>query len=266
MTNDAEDPYVFICHSHSDREVFDEIPWLQSLGVNVWYDKDITPGSEWTDTLARHIQDCEHFLYYVTPRSVESEYCRRELSFAQDENKPIIAVQLEPTQVPPGLRLSLHHRQFIVKPALGKAEYEEKILQCLETRRSTVAKPVRGSLKKVALISLAVFFLIVAGTLVVDRSRLWLTQAGINVALRLATIFADPVLEIGTGIAVLPFTSLSIEQENEYFSEGVTNDIIGALVNTNTVPVISRYSSFRFRNENQDLRRNWRSAWCHTHR
>ena len=55
---EGEEDYVFICYSHADSTIYAEIRMLQDQGINVWYDSGITPGSEWTDTLARRIQGC----------------------------------------------------------------------------------------------------------------------------------------------------------------------------------------------------------------
>jgi hypothetical protein len=79
----GDGPYVFVCYAHEDSEaVFREIAWLNDYGVNVWYDEGISPGHEWSDELARAIQGCTKVFYFVTPNSVASEHCRRELNFA----------------------------------------------------------------------------------------------------------------------------------------------------------------------------------------
>ncbi|MBT6532743.1 MAG: adenylate/guanylate cyclase domain-containing protein [Marinovum sp.] len=48
-------------------------------------------------------------------------------------------------------------------------------------------------------------------------------------------------------IAVLPFKNMSNDEEQEYFADGVTEDIIGHLSLWKTFPVISRNSSFSFK-------------------
>ena len=49
-------------------------------------------------------------------------------------------------------------------------------------------------------------------------------------------------------IAVLPFKNLSNDEEQEYFADGITEDIIANLSLWKTFPVISRNSSFTFKN------------------
>jgi TolB-like protein/tetratricopeptide (TPR) repeat protein len=55
-------------------------------------------------------------------------------------------------------------------------------------------------------------------------------------------------------VAVLPFVNMSIEPENEFFSDGVTEEIINALTRVNGLKVTARTSSFAFKNHNDDIR------------
>ena len=52
-------------------------------------------------------------------------------------------------------------------------------------------------------------------------------------------------------IAVLPFKNLSNDEEQEYFADGITEDIIANLSLWKTFPVISRNSSFSFKNSTE---------------
>jgi adenylate cyclase len=55
-------------------------------------------------------------------------------------------------------------------------------------------------------------------------------------------------------IAVLPFTNMGGDPEQEYFADGITEDIITNLSLWRTFPVISRNSSFTFRGESHNLK------------
>jgi len=55
-------------------------------------------------------------------------------------------------------------------------------------------------------------------------------------------------------IAVLPFTNLSADKDNEYFGDGLAEEILNALTQIHGLRVIARASAFRFRGE-QDLRK-----------
>jgi TolB-like protein/Tfp pilus assembly protein PilF len=56
-------------------------------------------------------------------------------------------------------------------------------------------------------------------------------------------------------IAVLPFANLSGDKENEYFSDGLTEEIINELAQIPGLKVIARTSAFAFKGRNEDVRR-----------
>jgi eukaryotic-like serine/threonine-protein kinase len=56
-------------------------------------------------------------------------------------------------------------------------------------------------------------------------------------------------------IAVLPFANMSAEKENEYFSDGLAEEIINALAHISGLKVIARTSAFAFRGKEQDIRK-----------
>lgn len=55
-------------------------------------------------------------------------------------------------------------------------------------------------------------------------------------------------------IAVLPFVDMSADGENEYFSDGMTEEILNALVRVRDLHVASRTSSFAFKRSTEDVR------------
>jgi serine/threonine-protein kinase len=56
-------------------------------------------------------------------------------------------------------------------------------------------------------------------------------------------------------IAVLPFANLSADKENEYFSDGLSEEIINALTRIPGLKVTARTSAFAFRGREDDIRR-----------
>ncbi len=56
-------------------------------------------------------------------------------------------------------------------------------------------------------------------------------------------------------LAVLPFANLSADKENEYFSDGLAEEIINALTQLPGLRVMARTSSFSFRGKEVDVRR-----------
>ncbi len=55
-------------------------------------------------------------------------------------------------------------------------------------------------------------------------------------------------------IAVLPFANLSADQEQEYFCDGMAEDIINALTQVEGLRVVARTSAFAFKGKHQDIR------------
>jgi serine/threonine-protein kinase len=55
-------------------------------------------------------------------------------------------------------------------------------------------------------------------------------------------------------IAVLPFVNLSSDKEQEYFSDGIAEEILNALAQVDGLRVIGRTSSFSMKGRNEDLR------------
>ncbi len=55
-------------------------------------------------------------------------------------------------------------------------------------------------------------------------------------------------------IAVLPFVNMSGDQENEYFSDGLTEELLNSLARIKELKVIGRTSSFAFKGKNTNLR------------
>ena len=62
-----------------------------------------------------------------------------------------------------------------------------------------------------------------------------------------------PATKAVPGIAVLPFTNMSGDPENEYFSDGITDDLIGALTPLKGLKVAARTSSFAFKGKSVEL-------------
>ncbi|MEJ7738208.1 MAG: adenylate/guanylate cyclase domain-containing protein [Chitinophagaceae bacterium] len=55
-------------------------------------------------------------------------------------------------------------------------------------------------------------------------------------------------------LAVLPFVNMSADPENEYFSDGITEELLNALTKVEGLQVTSRISAFAFKGKNDDIR------------
>jgi TolB-like protein len=64
----------------------------------------------------------------------------------------------------------------------------------------------------------------------------------------------DPVDDVVVrSIAVLPFVNMSSDQEQEWFSDGLTEELLNALARTPDLLVAARTSSFRFKGTTEDI-------------
>jgi TolB-like protein len=79
-------------------------------------------------------------------------------------------------------------------------------------------------------------------------------QSMTEVRAALEHVFAKHVEE-QPSIAVLPFENLSADKEQEYFSDGLAEEIINALAHVPGLKVIARTSAFAFKGQQQDIRR-----------
>ena len=74
------------------------------------------------------------------------------------------------------------------------------------------------------------------------------------------TSAAEPVTEPAAktidekSVAVLPFVNMSSDPEQEYFSDGISEEILNALAKVKELKVAGRTSSFSFKGKNEDLR------------
>ncbi len=126
---EGDDPYIFVSYAHEDSaHVYPELQRLKDDGFNVWYDEGISPGASWREELAESILRCHLFIILVSPRSANSDNCLKEVNYALEHDRSVLAVHLEPTQLSPGLELALSDRQAIFKHELRDEEYREKVL------------------------------------------------------------------------------------------------------------------------------------------
>ena len=79
-------------------------------------------------------------------------------------------------------------------------------------------------------------------------------QAMTDVLAALKAIIESPV-EREPSIAVLPFANMSRDPDDEYFSDGLAEEIINALAQIPGLKVIARTSAFAFKGQNTDIRR-----------
>jgi len=90
----------------------------------------------------------------------------------------------------------------------------------------------------------------------IDRPvRAWRWTASTSEAASTSSAIGDSVgLQDKPSVAVLPFTNMSGDKEQEYFSDGITEDLITEISRFRELAVVSRNSSFVFKGGNESLR------------
>ena len=67
------------------------------------------------------------------------------------------------------------------------------------------------------------------------------------------TVLPAPAVSMAKSVAVLPFANRSADEETEFFSDGMAEEIINALSKIQALRVASRTSSFAFKGKNEDI-------------
>jgi TolB-like protein/Tfp pilus assembly protein PilF len=85
----------------------------------------------------------------------------------------------------------------------------------------------------------------------VDKFLLEAEMEPVNVVAELAPATSPVVVE--KSIAVLPFVNMSPDPENEFFSDGIAEELLNVLARIPELKVAARTSSFQFKGQNRDI-------------
>jgi TolB-like protein/predicted Ser/Thr protein kinase len=163
-------------------------------------------------------------------------------------------------QAPPVQGLS-HEQNAALAQALAfdreaRTGTVEALLAGLAPNRVPRARPV-------ALLGTAILVVIaVAGLSYFVLDKLWVSRHSVTVEgagsnarqASPATASATAANLLPQSIAVLPFVNISSDKEQEYFSDGLSEELIDHLVHSADLKVIARSSSFQFKGKNEDVR------------
>jgi len=90
---------AFICYSTEDKDRMEVIrKKLMRNSFTVWTNRtDIRSGKKFEEEINTGIEGATNFIYLISPSSVKSEYCLKELYYAYELNKRIISIVIEDT-------------------------------------------------------------------------------------------------------------------------------------------------------------------------
>ena len=218
---------VFVSYSRNDKDrVLDLSGKLRAAGVSLWLDTSGIDGATlWGEQIVNALDSAKVLLLMVSESAVLSDNVAKEVMLVSERKGHILPVHLEPTQIPSSLKYQLAGIQHVEYFDPAQADESLKaILRALERIGVTVA--LRQEAKPA------------------------------TPAVRPA---AHPVAQAGASrehgaLAVLPFDNISPDQETDYFSNGLTEELIARLSIVSEIELISRWASMQLKDRKQDIR------------
>jgi TolB-like protein/tetratricopeptide (TPR) repeat protein len=252
---------VFLSYASQDAEAARRLcNALRAAGIEVWFDQsELRGGDVWDQKIRHEIHDCALFIPVISANTASRHegYFRLEWDLADQRTHMlarnrafIVPVCLDATpDAGADVPESFQRVQWTRLPG-GETplEFVRRIEQLLsgEMRPSTTAargpaglaskRPSRGAWLVVAVVIAAT-----AAYLFVEKP--WVARPPPPAA------FSPPP----HSIAVLPFVNLSEDKEQEYFSDGLTEELLNSLVEISELQVAARTSAFSFKGTSTDI-------------
>ncbi|MCC6590146.1 MAG: toll/interleukin-1 receptor domain-containing protein [Bryobacterales bacterium] len=109
----TEAPRIAICYARQNRETVLEIAqYLRSLGAVVWFDGEITPGSNWREEVIEAIGAAEIVIIVLSQAAMLAKELANEVQYLQDANKRLVGLQIDTYGIhsPLYVQMRLNHR------------------------------------------------------------------------------------------------------------------------------------------------------------
>ena len=255
-TGSASAPIVFISYASRDAAIANSIvEHLEQHGLRCWMaPRDVKPGAQYADAIVAAINEAKAVVLLLSQDAVASSHVGREVERAASKHKPIIAFRIDPATLNRTLEYFLSESQWIDVPAIGMPAALAKLAEAAGqgSRQEEAAKPLdlakpRARLGERAKLVVGAVVLVTVGVAVTLGVHSWSKSR--NAAQPAATMTITD-----KSIAVLPFVDMSEKHDQEYFGDGMAEEIIDLLVKIPNLTVIGRTSSFQFKGKNADLR------------
>jgi TolB-like protein/tetratricopeptide (TPR) repeat protein len=202
---------VFVSYARSDKaRVAPLVAAIEAKGWSVWWDPEIDPGQEFDRQIAAELDAAAAVLVVWTQDSVASRWVRGEAREGADRGI-LVPVRFGGANLPIDVR-ALHTTDLDDWGMDPNSPQVEEVLRALGT---------------------------IIGRDRAPRSESAKSGSGPS---------APAVGPVRLGICVLPFANMSGEPEQQYFSDGITEDIVTELSRWRRLSVRSRSASFRYRN------------------
>jgi TolB-like protein/Flp pilus assembly protein TadD len=233
------DGHVFISYARPDKErVRPIVAALEAAGRRVWWDHHLEGGAVFAREIETALRDAAAVIVVWSQASVESDWVRDEAAVGRDRRR-LVPIRLDDVAAPLGFR-QYQAIRFDSWDGRPDSEAFQGLLRSLgqiplrasepaaapSESRGPAARPSRRRL----LVGAAVAIPAVGVGLWLGRG--WLRPGASGPA---------------NSIAVLPFANLSGDPGQEYFSDGLTDELIDALASIPGLQVAGRISSASFK-------------------
>jgi TolB-like protein/Flp pilus assembly protein TadD len=224
MTQSAD---VFISYSREDKDrVLELASRLRGAGVSIWIDQGGIDGAAmWGEAIVHAIERAKVMVLMVSESSVRSHNVAKEVVLTSERKGHILPVLLEPTTIPPSLKYPLAGIQQIEYFQGPPEENLKAIVRALQKLGVAVA-PAPGPVAR--------------------GDETSPGKAG-------GAPVGEHAIEAGA-VAVLPFDNISPDPEADYFSDGLTDELIARLSLVSEIELVSRWASMQYKGRSQDLR------------
>ena len=129
---EGDKPYAFVSYSHKDKAaVFEIIRLLQKAGVRIWYDYGIPVGTDYAEVIGEKIANSSAYIQFISPNSINSEFCRKELNLASHYKLTPCIIFLSETTLSPGMMLRLDLYERLNWYQLSQQAFLDKIVPIL---------------------------------------------------------------------------------------------------------------------------------------
>ncbi len=246
MSNEPSEPSntrratLFLSYSHVDDAKARRIASaLEEAGYTVWWDALIEGGAVYAKSIGSALESADAVIVMWSASSVESDWVRDEAAQGRDR-QCLIPISLDGTRPPLGFR-----QYQVIKFRSWRGRRDSPQFEALEraicTCSGSPAPPLHTRHPRVSRRT-ALFAGAGAAAAIVGGGAYLAIDRG---------LFRGKTDE--SSIAVLPFKNLSGDTSQEYFAEGLTEEIRGALIRLDELRVMAAASSERAGEDEDDL-------------
>jgi TolB-like protein/tetratricopeptide (TPR) repeat protein len=251
---------VFVSYASQDVAIANSVvESLEKNGIRCWIaPRDVTPGSQYADEIVGAINDAKVFVLVLSEHAVTSAHVGREIERAASKRRRVIALKIDAAPLTRSFEYFLSESQWIDVAPLGMPGALAKLAQAVGQASTTSASPAGGIADSASSRVKRSFGmtkgLAVAGLVVIMTIGL---AVGIHLLRSKQGNAQAPVVAAisDKSIAVLPFADMSQKKDQEYFGDGMAEEILDLLAKIPGLTVIGRTSSFQFKGKNEDLRK-----------